>query len=197
VEKNRRLPDEIRRKVNRVALLVLDVDGVLTPPYLFYGSCLGEDAELFEGKCFNVHDGSACWVAREAGLILAIISGRDSEIVRNRASKLKIEEVFLGHLNKMSVMEDLKKKYELKNEQIAFMSDDYLDLPLLQIVGLPIAVNDSVEEVIDVAAIITERKGGCGAVREAIKLILSEQGKWESGQKRVLQKIYQEERAVK
>lgn len=190
MEKRKQLSDKLKLKLKNVALLALDVDGVLTPPNLIYGTRLGDD-EVFEYRSFNVHDGSACWIASEAGLILAIISGRESEAVRIRANKLKIEDIYLGHLNKLQILEELKTKYRINDDQISFVSDDYLDLPLLEKVGFPIAVNDAVEEVKNVAAIITEAKGGCGAVREVIKLILSEQGKWESSQEKVLQKIKQ------
>ena len=182
-----------RDDLKKISLLILDVDGVLTPPYVIWSKHPNQNDIIDDIKRFNVHDGSACWVAREAGLNLAIISGRDSDVVRTRAQKLKIEDVYLGHLEKMEIYEMLKKKYGLNDEQIAFVSDDFLDLPLLEKVGFPIAVNDAVDEVKNVAKWVTNSKGGYGAVREIIKTILSAQGKWESSQKEVLRKIARNE----
>ena len=182
-----------RDNLKKIYLLILDVEGVLTPPYIIWSKQPNQNEIIDDIKRFNVHDGSACWVAREAGLNLAIISGRDSDVVRIRAQKLKIEDIYLGHLEKMEILEVLKKKYGLKDEQIAFVSDDFLDLPLLEKAGFPIAVNDAMDEVKNVAKWVTESKGGCGAVREVIKRILTEQGKWESSQKEVLRKIARNE----
>ena len=182
-----------RDNLKKIYLLILDVEGVLTPPYIIWSKQPNQNEIIDDIKRFNVHDGSACWVAREAGLNIAIISGRDSEVVRIRAQKLKIEDIYLGHLEKMEILEVLKKKYGLKDEQIAFVSDDFLDLPLLEKAGFPIAVNDAMDEVKNVAKWVTESKGGCGAVREVIKRILTEQGKWESSQKEVLRKIARNE----
>lgn len=179
--------NNLNSKLEKIKLLIIDVDGVLSRPYLIIG---GNDTEIHEYRTFHIHDGSASWIAKEAGLILAIVSGRDSEAVKTRAKKMKIDEVHLGKLNKIDLLKLLEKKYSLKKSEIAFITDDFLDLPLIYNVGLSVAVNDAVDEVKDVADLVTESMGGRGALREIIQHILTAQNKWCSAQNVVLKKIY-------
>ena len=168
---------------------MIDVDGVLTKPSIIWAGSL-DGGGLHEIKEFCVHDGAASWAAKEAGLIRILVSGRDSEIVRQRAERMKVDGVYLNNLNKLRVLEELKKQYEVSDDEIAYIGDDFLDLPILQRVGFPFAVHDAVPEVKKAARVVTRKKGGEGAVAEALRLILTAQGKWKQGVFRAIEKAY-------
>lgn len=158
--------------------LILDVDGVLTDGAILYGDS-GETI-----KKFHIRDGKGIQLAKLGGMKIYIITTSAEKLIRNRAKKLGMEkETFLGIKNKFKCLEELKVKEELKFESIAFVGDDVNDIIALETVGFPIAVNDAVDEVKSLVkkrnGLITKRKGGEGAVREAIEFILKSQGRWE------------------
>lgn len=156
-----------------IRLIALDVDGVLTDGKIW----LGNDGEEF--KAFHTRDGLGIKLAQKAGLTFAIITGRESEIVRRRARELGIEEVHQGVDDKWSMIRALMEKYNLGPEQIAYIGDDLNDIPVIKRVGLGATVADGAPEVKNAAAYVTEKQGGQGAVRELIELILKAQGKWD------------------
>jgi YrbI family 3-deoxy-D-manno-octulosonate 8-phosphate phosphatase len=131
----------------------------------------GPDGEVM--KKFNTRDGMGLARVRAAGVAVAIISGEDSAIVHARAAKLQIDEVFVGISNKRAVVDELCARHALQLEQVAFIGDDLNDLPALECVGLPCAVADAAEPVKAVAAYVTERRGGDGAVREVCELLVA------------------------
>lgn len=154
-------------------MVIMDVDGVLTDGRIVLGSG-GEEL-----KFFHVQDGLATSLAQRGGLKLAIISARISKVTSRRAEELKIKDVYQIRDGKLRAYEEIKRKYNLQDEEIAYIGDDLHDLPLLKRVGLGVAVRNGRREVKKVAHYLTRNPGGKGAVREVIDLILKLQGKWE------------------
>ncbi len=156
-----------------IKLVVLDVDGVLTDG----GIWVDDDGK--EQKRFHVHDGSAVWLLRRAGIETAIISGRDVKCVAWRAKDLKIEHCIQGRHDKVAAFEELRARLGLAAAQCAYMGDDVLDVPLLRHAGLGAAPADARPEARAAAAIVTRARGGEGAVRELAEAILRAQGLWD------------------
>lgn len=157
---------EIEAKAKRIKLFIMDVDGTLTDGKVY----IGPGGEEF--KAFNIKDGLGIKYLIKRGIVPAIITGRKSEIVLTRAKELGIEEVYQGIEDKLSVYHQLVEKYKLNAEEVAFIGDDLNDLSLLDQVGLSFCVADAVETVREKVDYVTKQKGGEGAVREAIDLIL-------------------------
>ena len=164
----------IENRGQKIKLLVLDVDGVLTSGQIIFGP----EGELM--KKFHAQDGLGITLAHKAGLNIAIITGRESQMVSLRSAELSIADVYQGSMNKIQALEELMVKYDLTQEQIAYAGDDLNDLPVMIRVGLPCAVANAVPEVKQHAQLITKQAGGNGAVREIIEYILKAQGKWDS-----------------
>jgi 3-deoxy-D-manno-octulosonate 8-phosphate phosphatase (KDO 8-P phosphatase) len=156
----------------RIQLLVLDVDGVLTDGGLYYGPS-GEEV-----KRFHVHDGLAIAAARRAALAIAVISGRASAAVARRMADLGISEVHQGIEHKSHALDALVARLGLEMQDVAAMGDDLSDLPLLRRVGLALAPVNAVPEVRRVAHWVSKRRGGDGAVREAIEWLLKARRAW-------------------
>jgi 3-deoxy-D-manno-octulosonate 8-phosphate phosphatase (KDO 8-P phosphatase) len=166
------MPTPLERARN-IQLLMMDVDGVLTDGRIW------QDSVGREFKTFDVKDGHGIVMAHRARLKTALISGRESESTAQRAKELGIEIVFQKIWNKIEVYERILTEINLAPEQVAYMGDDLIDIPLLRRVGLAVAVADAVDEVKKVAHLVTLRAGGQGAVREVIELILRAQGQWD------------------
>jgi 3-deoxy-D-manno-octulosonate 8-phosphate phosphatase (KDO 8-P phosphatase) len=165
------LADDPRRKLalekaRDIQLLLLDVDGVLTDGNLVY-SGNGE-----ESKAFNTQDGFGLRLLREAGIEVGVITARQSEVVARRASELKMRHIYQGVGNKNEAFKEVMRVTGLKPYQVAYMGDDWLDLVLLQQVGLALVPANGVREVKEIAHFITERSGGAGAVRDACDLLI-------------------------
>ena len=154
------------QKALRIQLLILDVDGVLTGGEIILGS------QGIELKAFNTRDGMAIAMARQAGLRVAIITGRVSEAVAVRASELGVKDLFQGRMDKMEAYESLLKRYQLTDQQVAFVGDDLLDLPIMKRAGLKVAVANASGELKAMADYVTLASGGQGAVREVVELLL-------------------------
>ena len=153
--------------LQRVRALVLDVDGVLTDGGMYYGPG-GEGL-----KRFNVKDGMGLGLVIEAGIAVALISGENSEILRRRAEKLKIADIFVGVEDKLKKLEEFLSSRKISLAEAAYVGDDVNDLPPMGKVGLPVAVADAVPEVRKAAKWVTTRRGGDAAVREVCDPILS------------------------
>ena len=132
---------------------------------------------MLEAKGFNAHDGTGFSLARLGGLKAALITKRISETVALRARDLRIEHVYQGRQDKVSAFNEMLAKEHLTPEQICYVGDDIIDLPVMRLCGLAIAVKNSRSEVLREAHYITEHEGGKGAVRDAIEYILRAQGK--------------------
>lgn len=161
------------QKARKVRMVIMDVDGVLTDGRAFYG-----DAG-FQGVFFSVHDGTGIKYLHRSGIRTAIISGRDVEAVRARAGTLGIEEVVQGAKVKLDAYEQIRGRAGLADDEMAYVGDDLPDIPVMRRVGLAVAVPNAVPEVIELADMVTERRGGDGAVRELAEFILKAQGKWQ------------------
>lgn len=160
-------------RARKTRLLIMDVDGVLTDGRII------QDSYGHELKVFDVKDGHGIVMAHRAKLRTALISGRASETITRRAEELGIELVFQKIWNKLEVYEKILLDTELSHEEVAYIGDDLVDIPLLRRVGLAVAVADAVHEVKAASHLITQRAGGQGAVREVIELILRAQGHWD------------------
>ena len=161
-----------RDKLKRIKLLLLDVDGVLTD-----GSIIYNDSGA-ETKVFNVKDGLGIRILMKAGIQVGIVTSRTSKTLNHRCNNLGISLIFDGVRDEASVLELISKQTGLQAEDIAFVGDDLIDLPLLKRVGLSIAVADAHETVIENVDMVTSKKGGAGAVREVCEAILKAQGFW-------------------
>lgn len=154
----------------RVKLMIFDVDGVLTDGSLHYGA----DGEAL--KTFNVQDGLGIKLIQEAGIQTAIISARTSPQVIRRAADLGIGHLHQGGHDKLTPFNALLAKTGLKAEQVGFIGDDVVDLPILARVGLAVAVPNGRPEVLACAHHTTVAYGGRGAVREVCELLLHAHG---------------------
>jgi len=159
-------------KLKHTKLLLLDVDGVLTDGSIIYND------NGAETKIFNAKDGLGIRLLMEAGIKVGIVTGRTSKALYHRCTNLGISLIFDGVHEKTSVLEIISKQTGLLTEEIAFVGDDLLDLPLLRRVGLSIAVADAHKTVIENVDMVTSKKGGDGAVREICEAILKAQGFW-------------------
>lgn len=164
----------ILAKARRIKLILMDADGVLTEGKVTYG-----DGNL-ELKSFDVRDGAGIELARMAGIKTGVISGRESAALQRRAKELKIEEVHQRAINKVKVYQEILERHSLRDEEVAYIGDDILDLPILLRVGLSAAVVDAHPEVKERVDLVTTSPGGKGAVRELIELILQAQGSWDT-----------------
>jgi 3-deoxy-D-manno-octulosonate 8-phosphate phosphatase (KDO 8-P phosphatase) len=151
-------------------MVIFDVDGVLTDGSLF----LGDDGQ--EYKAFNSRDGHGMTMLRQTGVKLAVITGRSSEVVRIRMQSLGVEHVYQGRRDKVPAYEELKRASGLADEQIAYVGDDVVDLPVMRRVGLSIAVADAHPLLQQHAHWHTRSPGGRGAGRDVCELIMEAQG---------------------
>ena len=167
----------------KVKLVITDVDGVLTDGSIYKGGneITYKSFNNFELKKFSVLDGAGVALARLLDFHIAFISGRKSSATEIRANELNITDVYNGTLNKMTPYKDLKSKYFLNDEDIAFIGDDIIDLNLMENVGAPIAVANAYHLVKDKAIYTTSLPGGQGAFREAIDWLAMCQGRYEEG----------------
>jgi 3-deoxy-D-manno-octulosonate 8-phosphate phosphatase (KDO 8-P phosphatase) len=168
----------VQKRAKSIRMLILDVDGVLTDGRIVYTS---EGKEI---KHFNVRDGFGIRLAHRGGIKTAIITARYSAVVAHRARELEISEVHQNALKKLPAYEQILKAHQLSDDQIAYIGDDLIDLPLLRRVGLAVAVADAHPEVKQMVHYVTQLSGGRGAVREIIELILKAQGTWEEATSR-------------
>lgn len=171
---------QIIERARKIKLLVLDCDGVLTDGRII----LLPDGD--ETKCFDVKDGHAMVMAQRAGLPIAIISGRKSSVVRARAKELGIAHLHEMAWVKKDPYEKILEEEGRRDEEVCYVGDDVVDIPLLRRAGLGVAVADAVEEAKQHSHMVTQRDGGKGAVREVIELILKAQDKWDEALSRYL-----------
>ncbi|WP_341482512.1 HAD-IIIA family hydrolase [Fundidesulfovibrio agrisoli] len=151
-------------------ILVLDVDGVLTDNRVLY------DADGLVLKSFSVLDGLGIKLLQRAGFEVAVISGLDNAQARRRLNELGVAEFNGGHRRKLPILEDMLRARGLDMSHVAYMGDDLLDLPVMAAVGLPMAPADAQPEALRLAAWISRKPGGCGAIREAVRLLLTARG---------------------
>ncbi|MGD1076166.1 MAG: HAD-IIIA family hydrolase [Thermodesulfovibrionales bacterium] len=164
----------LSKKARKTKLLILDVDGVLTDGNIIL------DGEENEMKSFHVRDGHGIKMLIKAGMQIAIITGRYSKVVERRARELGISEVYQSCHTKTVAFDHILEKLGLHEEEVAYVGDDIVDIPILRRVGLSIAVNDATDEAKEYAMMVTHGRGGKGAVREVCDFLLKAKGLWES-----------------
>nr|WP_041267513.1 HAD-IIIA family hydrolase [Geotalea daltonii] len=159
-------------RLKNIRLLLLDVDGVMTDGRIIF------DSNGIESKFFNVKDGHGIKMVQRAGIEVGIISGRESQVVVNRAAELAIGIVYQKCLDKLTPYLKILEATGLDHSQVAFVGDDVIDIPVMRRAGFAAAPADAVAEVIPHAHFVTRNRGGWGAVREVCDLLLKEQGVW-------------------
>lgn len=168
------ISEEIISRAKNIKMVVFDVDGVLTDGSLFFG----DDGQ--EYKAFNSLDGHGMKMLQRSGVEIAIITGRTSNVVKYRAENLGINLVYQGKADKLPAFEELLKKQNLAAEQVAYVGDDVVDLPVLIRAGFAITVKNGHELAKEHAHWITPNIGGHGAARDICELIMKAQGKYDS-----------------
>ena len=167
-----RSPADLSARMDAVRLLVLDVDGVLTDGSIVYSDS-GEEL-----KRFHVRDGSGLKLWQHAGMHAAVLSGRSSPAVSRRAAELGITVVLQGRSDKLAALGEILEMTGCTAAQACAIGDDLQDLPLLNAVGVAVAVADACPEVRTMADTTTATPGGRGAVRELVEWLLKHQGRW-------------------
>ena len=158
----------IRKKLKKIKLVLTDVDGVLTDGGMYYT----KDGEFM--KKFNTKDSMSMELLLTYKIKTAMITRENSKVVKKRAKKIKVTELYSGILNKKMLLPKILKKYNVKRDQVAYIGDDINDLSLINIVGFSICPNDAVKQVKDKASMILNSNGGYGCVREFSDIYLSQ-----------------------
>lgn len=161
-----KLDTHIIERAKKIKLLICDVDGVLTDGLIFMGN---QGEEL---KAFHVRDGFGIHALLQIGIETALITGRQSTLVENRAATLKIKHIYQGQSDKLVAFNDLCLKTQLTHDEIAYIGDDLIDAPVMDKVGLAVAVKDAHPLLLSHSQYTTQLNGGKGAVREICDLIL-------------------------
>ena len=160
-----------------IRLVVLDVDGVLTDGGIYLGAADGTPLEF---KRYDIQDGLGIFLMQQAGIRVAIITGRVSESVRLRALELGIDDLAQDpHAQKLPAFLSMLDRHGIAPSEAAFIGDDFPDMAVLRLVGLPVAVGNAVPEVKAACAMHLARSGGRGAVREFAELLLKARGEWD------------------
>jgi len=157
---------------DKISVLILDVDGVMTDGGIIY------DENGHETKRFDVKDGLGIKLAQKCGIEVVIISGRKSVVTELRSSELGIRRVYTGVKDKLKCYNSLKEELGVSDENVAFIGDDLNDAALLKQVGFSSTVSDTFDYIQAIVDYVTVRKAGNGAVRELIEVILERNGQW-------------------
>ncbi len=165
--------DEITARAQRIRLILMDCDGVLTDGRIILLPD-GEDIKFFFSQ-----DGQGVKLAAQAGLRTGIITTRQSRVLARRVKEMHAHHLYQNAEDKLQAYEDVLQRENLTDDEVAYIGDDLPDLPVMRRVGLAIAVANAVREVKEAAHWITKRPGGRGGVRDAVELILKAQGKWD------------------
>lgn len=163
--------DSLTKKAAKVRLVIFDVDGVLTDGSLY----LSETKELI--KAFHVHDGLGLKLLQENGIVVAVITSRESAIVQQRLEALGVRHIYQGQTEKLPAFEALLTELNIPYDAVAYVGDDLPDIPLIQRAGFGVAVANASMHVKKYAAWQTSLAGGAGAAREVCEFILQAQGK--------------------
>ncbi len=167
----------LKKRAAKIKLLLMDVDGTMTDGGVTLLSQL--DGTTLEIKTFDAHDGQGLTLAQAAGLKTGCITGRESPSLVRRAHEMRMDYVYMKVPVKLPAYEEILQKARLPDSAVAFVGDDLPDIPLMERVGLAVAVGDAVADVKKVAHYTTRALAGHGAVREAVELILKSKGIWE------------------
>ena len=189
-----------KARARKIKLLLCDVDGVMTDGKIFifpapagieqptqqhaakHGGQGGfglHSQTMIEAKGFHAHDGAAVSLARLGGIKTGLITKRISETVALRARDLKLDYVYQGIQDKLTVFEQILHEEGIDSSEAGYVGDDVIDLPVMRNCGFAVAVANARDEVKKEAHYVTRRRGGDGALRDAIEYILRAQGKWQ------------------
>ena len=160
---------DLDNKAKKIKAIIFDVDGVLTDGGIIY------DNSGMEIKRFNVKDGQIISHLKKAGFVVGAITGRDSQVVKNRCKELKLDFHFHGSHDKLVQYNKNKEEYNLEDEEIAYIGDDIIDLSILTRCGLSATPNDARSYMKKYVDFVTPSKGGDGALRDLADLILEKQ----------------------
>jgi len=163
---------KLDQRFQQIQLILSDVDGVMTDGGIIF------DNQGIEYKKFQVRDGLGIKLWQNAGHQFGILTARSSHIVKVRAAELGVDLIRQGFEDKLSIAQQIVEEHNLKMEQVCFIGDDLTDLPVMNHVGLAVAVADAVEEVRKTAHHKTALAGGQGAVRELVETLLKSQKRW-------------------
>ena len=172
------ITSELRERILKIKVVILDIDGVLTDGRIILGN-YGDEL-----KFFDVQDGLGLVLLRQAGLKTVIISAKKSRINHRRAKDMKIAKIFQNAHDKLKTCEKVLKMFKVSAEEACFIGDDLLDLPAMSRCGFAAAVRNAVPELKARAHYVTEKTGGRGAVREVADMILKTQNKWDETTKK-------------
>ena len=161
------LSRSLRARLRKLRVVIIDVDGVLTDGGMYYSE-RGEEL-----KKFNAKDGQGIQRLHQAGIRTALVTGETTAIVAHRAAKLRIEDVYQGAVDKLSVVKALLEKHGIRPGEACYIGDDLGDLEPMKFIGTAVAVADATPAIKRVAHYVTRRRGGEGAVREVCDMILS------------------------
>ena len=167
------IPEHLAQKASKIKLMILDVDGVLTNNMLIYSD------DGVEHKAFNTRDGHGMVLLQKSQVDIGIITGRKSQLVTHRMNDLKVKHVYQGVPDKLPTFLKLVEELGLQLDEIAYIGDDILDLPILMRIGLAITPADGEAEVKSRVDYISPYKGGQGCVREACEIIMRSQNSWQ------------------
>jgi len=165
-------------RARRIRLILFDVDGVLTDGKIWILPLTpdGLEGKIFEPKGFHAHDGIGISLARVAGIHCGIVTKRTSDTVAQRARALRMEYVYMGQDYKINAVRDIMRRSGFTLDQIAYVGDDIIDLPVMRVCGLAVATANARDQVKAAAHYITPHAGGDGAGRDAVDFILHAQG---------------------
>jgi 3-deoxy-D-manno-octulosonate 8-phosphate phosphatase (KDO 8-P phosphatase) len=155
-----------------IQLILSDVDGTLTDGSIIY------DNQGIETKAFHIHDGLGIKLWQQAGFKFGFLTARSSHVVKIRAAELEVKILRQGFEDKLSATKQVLEQLQLEPAQVCYIGDDLPDLPVIQFVGLGVAVADAVPEVREAADAITKLGGGRGAVREVVEGLLKSKQRW-------------------
>lgn len=161
-------------RIKKIKLLVLDIDGVMTDGRIIY-SVYGDEL-----KFYDVQDGFGITLLNRVGIKSVIVTAKKSRIVKLRCRDMRVARSYQGYFDKLIPLKDIVKRFGISEQEICFVGDDLIDIPVLKRVGFAVAVPNAVFEVKHAAHYVTQKSGGRGAVREICDLILKTQGKWEA-----------------
>lgn len=179
----------LQERLSRIQLLVLDVDGVLTAGEIIYTDTGAE------AKVFDVKDGLGIRVASDSGMTVALMTGRISQAVQRRARDLRIADVLQRVGDKAAALSQYAADKGVPLERAAFMGDDLNDLEAMRTAGMAIAPADAAPEIRREADLVTDARGGRGAAREALEVMLRAQGRWEEAVNSYLKDLVERDRA--
>ncbi|MDN3649624.1 HAD-IIIA family hydrolase [Reinekea marina] len=184
------ISSELNKKLSKLSLVVFDVDGVLTDGKLYYT----EQGEAI--KVFHVRDGVGLKLLSDMGIQVAIVTAKDSKMVAKRISELGIKYYFPGVKNKQNKVTELASKLGLPLEEVAFVGDDMVDIPAINVVGVSMCPSDAYDYVLENVDYIVPKKGGEGVARHVCDLLLKAQGKYKLAYEKSMSADFERKRTI-